>query len=57
MILSDLVGEGECLVLPASVTLQRFDDDPEHLLDVEDCPIRICRNSELGMYLYTSIYI
>ena len=32
--LSGLVDEDECLVLPASGTLQRFDDDPEHLLGV-----------------------
>lgn len=33
-ILSDHVDEDEYLVLPASVTLQHFDDDPLHLLGV-----------------------
>ena len=33
-ILSDPADEDECLVLPVSVTLQHFDDDPEHLLGV-----------------------
>lgn len=31
---SDPADEDECLVLPASVTLRYFDDDPERLLGV-----------------------